>query len=199
MVLGREVPVDRVLRDSQLARDRPIHSASYPPSRNRRSATSTTCATLASRCSSLRVRGIALLIASQHRLGPSQEERTPWQEFDRRQQCVAYRGFERNWERLAGAGHAGRATRDHCTKAGAARDAGGGSWRSGGPPPVVIAADLSQRGAARVLAAEAEEALGRIDILVNNAGGGVGAESRLSEPGTKGGRPSRPTTGAHSP
>jgi len=44
----------------------------------------------------------------------------------------------------------------------------------GGPTPVVIAADLSQRGAAQVLAAEAEQALGRIDILVNNAGGGVG-------------------------
>jgi len=40
----------------------------------------------------------------------------------------------------------------------------------GGPTPVVIAADLSQRGAAQVLAAEAEQALGRIDILVNNAG-----------------------------
>jgi short-subunit dehydrogenase len=40
--------------------------------------------------------------------------------------------------------------------------------------PAVIEADLSRRGAARALAAEAEKALGRIDVLVNNAGGGVG-------------------------
>jgi short-subunit dehydrogenase len=44
----------------------------------------------------------------------------------------------------------------------------------GGPTPAVVEADLSRRDAARALAAEAEEALGRIDVLVNNAGGGVG-------------------------
>jgi uncharacterized protein len=46
--------------------------------------------------------------------------------------------------------------------------------RSGGVAPVVLAADLAQRGAAAALAAEAERALGAIDVLVNNAGGGVG-------------------------
>ena len=45
---------------------------------------------------------------------------------------------------------------------------------SGGPAPSVVVADLSQRGAARALAADAAEALGRIDVLINNAGGGVG-------------------------
>jgi uncharacterized protein len=45
---------------------------------------------------------------------------------------------------------------------------------SGHLPPVVMDADLSQRGAARALAAEAEQALQGIDVLVNNAGGGVG-------------------------
>ena len=45
---------------------------------------------------------------------------------------------------------------------------------AGHEPPVVVEADLSRRGAARALAAEAEEALGGIDVLVNNAGGGVG-------------------------
>jgi short-subunit dehydrogenase len=44
----------------------------------------------------------------------------------------------------------------------------------GGAKPAVIVADLSRKDAARALAVEAEEALGRIDILVNNAGGGVG-------------------------
>jgi short-subunit dehydrogenase len=39
---------------------------------------------------------------------------------------------------------------------------------------VVIDADLSQRGAAHALAAEARDALGGIDVLINNAGGGVG-------------------------
>jgi short-subunit dehydrogenase len=46
--------------------------------------------------------------------------------------------------------------------------------RRGGVAPVVLAADLAQRGAATALAAEAETALGGIDVLVNNAGGGVG-------------------------
>ena len=40
--------------------------------------------------------------------------------------------------------------------------------------PVVLTTDLSQRGAAHALAAEALEALGVVDVLVNNAGGGVG-------------------------
>ena len=45
---------------------------------------------------------------------------------------------------------------------------------SGQAPPVAIDADLSQRGAARALAADAEKALGGVDVLINNAGGGVG-------------------------
>jgi short-subunit dehydrogenase len=44
----------------------------------------------------------------------------------------------------------------------------------GAAAPAVLEADLSQRGAAEMLASEAESALGRIDVLVNNAGGGVG-------------------------
>jgi uncharacterized protein len=40
--------------------------------------------------------------------------------------------------------------------------------------PVVLEADLSERGTAEVLASEAVSALGQIDVLVNNAGGGVG-------------------------
>jgi uncharacterized protein len=44
----------------------------------------------------------------------------------------------------------------------------------GGPAPAALEADLSQRGAAEALAADAERALGHIDVLVNNAGGGVG-------------------------
>jgi uncharacterized protein len=44
----------------------------------------------------------------------------------------------------------------------------------GAAAPVVLEADLSRRGAAELLASEAESALGRIDVLVNNAGGGVG-------------------------
>jgi short-subunit dehydrogenase len=43
----------------------------------------------------------------------------------------------------------------------------------GGPRPLPIRADLSQRGEARRLANEATEALGHVDVLVNNAGGGV--------------------------
>ena len=41
--------------------------------------------------------------------------------------------------------------------------------------PVVLEADLAQRGAAGGLAADALAALGDVDVLVNNAGGGVGA------------------------
>ena len=40
--------------------------------------------------------------------------------------------------------------------------------------PVVIETDLSQRGAAAEMAAEALERLGGVDVLINNAGGGVG-------------------------
>jgi short-subunit dehydrogenase len=43
-----------------------------------------------------------------------------------------------------------------------------------GSPPVVLATDLSRRGAAGEVAMRAKEALGAIDIIVNNAGGGVG-------------------------
>lgn len=43
-----------------------------------------------------------------------------------------------------------------------------------GAEPVVVEVDLSQRGAARQLATQAEAALGAIDVLINNAGGGVG-------------------------
>jgi uncharacterized protein len=42
------------------------------------------------------------------------------------------------------------------------------------PRPVVLEADLAQRGVARALAETATSALGGIDALVNNAGGGVG-------------------------
>ena len=45
---------------------------------------------------------------------------------------------------------------------------------AGGVRPSVHVADLSERGAAATLAAEAEQALGAVDVLVNNAGGGVG-------------------------
>ena len=44
----------------------------------------------------------------------------------------------------------------------------------GGTTPMVLEADLSQRGNADALASKAEGALGRVDVLVNNAGGGVG-------------------------
>jgi short-subunit dehydrogenase len=45
---------------------------------------------------------------------------------------------------------------------------------AGGSPPVVLPADLAQRGEAERLAGEALGALGEVDILLNNAGGGVG-------------------------
>jgi uncharacterized protein len=40
--------------------------------------------------------------------------------------------------------------------------------------PAIVETDLSRRGAAQALAAQAEAELGHIDLLVNNAGGGVG-------------------------
>jgi short-subunit dehydrogenase len=43
-----------------------------------------------------------------------------------------------------------------------------------GMSPTVLPTDLSQRGAAKELAALARETLGQVDVLVNNAGGGVG-------------------------
>lgn len=46
--------------------------------------------------------------------------------------------------------------------------------QAGGARPVVLTADLSQRGEAEKLGARAIEALGAIDILVNNAGVGAG-------------------------
>ena len=45
--------------------------------------------------------------------------------------------------------------------------------RDGGARPVVLPADLSQRGQAADLAARATAALGQIDILLNNAGVGI--------------------------
>ncbi len=45
---------------------------------------------------------------------------------------------------------------------------------AGGEAPVVLTADLSQRGEAERLGARAIEALGRVDVLVNNAGVGIG-------------------------
>lgn len=42
--------------------------------------------------------------------------------------------------------------------------------RAGAPAPVVLPCDLSRRGGAAALAAEATEALGEVDVLVNNAG-----------------------------
>jgi short-subunit dehydrogenase len=46
--------------------------------------------------------------------------------------------------------------------------------REGGSRPVVLASDLSKRGAAPELAQRATAELGGVDALVNNAGGGVG-------------------------
>ena len=46
--------------------------------------------------------------------------------------------------------------------------------RSGKPRPVVLPADLSQRGQAEQLARQALESLGSIDLLINNAGVGLG-------------------------
>jgi short-subunit dehydrogenase len=46
--------------------------------------------------------------------------------------------------------------------------------KGGGKRPVVLTADLSRRGEARLLGKRAAAALGHIDILVNNAGVGIG-------------------------
>jgi short-subunit dehydrogenase len=43
-----------------------------------------------------------------------------------------------------------------------------------GRAPMVIVADLAQRGEAERVAREADAALGSVDVVVNNAGGGVG-------------------------
>jgi uncharacterized protein len=51
--------------------------------------------------------------------------------------------------------------------------------RAGGPRPVVLAADLSQRGEADELARRATAALGGVDILVNNAGLGIGGTQAI--------------------
>jgi short-subunit dehydrogenase len=45
----------------------------------------------------------------------------------------------------------------------------------GGAEPVILAADLSQPGAAREVAAQANEQLGGVDVLVNNAGASIQA------------------------
>src|SRR5437763_6917676 len=50
---------------------------------------------------------------------------------------------------------------------------------AGGARPVVLPADLSQRGQAAALAARAAEGLGQVDILVNNAGVGIGGAQHL--------------------
>jgi short-subunit dehydrogenase len=54
-----------------------------------------------------------------------------------------------------------------------------GGWTA----PAVFEGDLSRKGAAQALAAQATEQLGRIDLLVNNAGGGVGG--RISAVGDR--------------
>jgi short-subunit dehydrogenase len=46
---------------------------------------------------------------------------------------------------------------------------------AGDPTPLVVAADLSERGAAKRVAEQVMEALGQVDVLVNNAGLGLGA------------------------
>ncbi|MGI5162968.1 SDR family NAD(P)-dependent oxidoreductase [Spirillospora sp. CA-253888] len=53
---------------------------------------------------------------------------------------------------------------------------------SGRPVPLVLPADLSERGAAAALAATALDGLGGVDVLVNNAGvGTVEAQARLGD------------------
>jgi short-subunit dehydrogenase len=43
----------------------------------------------------------------------------------------------------------------------------------GHPPPLVLPTDLGEPGAAKKVAARAEEQLGRVDVLVNNAGASI--------------------------
>ena len=50
------------------------------------------------------------------------------------------------------------------------RELAGAIERQGAPSPAVIPADLSSRGDAEQLAAQAVEALGGVDVLINNAG-----------------------------
>jgi uncharacterized protein len=50
---------------------------------------------------------------------------------------------------------------------------------NGGRRPVVLTADLSKRGEARLLGERAAATLGRVDILVNNAGVGIGGAQQV--------------------
>ncbi|MFI6519209.1 SDR family NAD(P)-dependent oxidoreductase [Spirillospora sp. NPDC050679] len=57
-----------------------------------------------------------------------------------------------------------------------------GIGAAGHPVPLVLPADLSERGAAAALAATALNGLGGVDVLVNNAGvGTVGAQAPLGD------------------
>jgi uncharacterized protein len=51
--------------------------------------------------------------------------------------------------------------------------------KAGGKRPVVLTADLSKRGEARLLGERALTALGRVDVLVNNAGVGIGGAQHV--------------------
>ncbi|MGZ3441924.1 MAG: SDR family NAD(P)-dependent oxidoreductase, partial [Polyangia bacterium] len=51
--------------------------------------------------------------------------------------------------------------------------------QQGGKRPVVLTADLSKRGEARLLGERAVKALGRVDLLVNNAGVGIGGAQHV--------------------
>ena len=50
---------------------------------------------------------------------------------------------------------------------------------AGAKRPVVLTADLSKRGEARLLGERATTALGRVDLLVNNAGVGIGGAQHV--------------------
>ena len=51
--------------------------------------------------------------------------------------------------------------------------------QAGARRPVVLTADLSKRGEARLLGERAIQALGRVDLLVNNAGVGIGGAQHV--------------------
>jgi hypothetical protein len=51
--------------------------------------------------------------------------------------------------------------------------------KAGGKRPVVLTADLSKRGEARLLGERAVTALGRVDVLINNAGVGIGGAQHI--------------------